>query len=149
MIGGFIISATSPKTWSSERSASSWPTSACPASWPIHVLELYDSTGADRTKRQLDIAPSRPSPSMQPSNPAESVIAMTLPAGSYTAVLRAATTVPATRCARSMISRRATPMSPQHIHPGMVGTGDDVMIGGPILGGQNPQRFLSARWDLP
>jgi hypothetical protein len=108
------------------------------------VLGLYDAAGTlveennDWTSLPPGLVPSE----LQPTNPLESVIVRTLLPGNYTAVLRSADSTignalvelydldPGNSRVRNMSTR------------GEVGVGENVMIGGFIVGGSAPAKLL-------
>jgi hypothetical protein len=108
------------------------------------VLELYNSSGTivAQNDNWTSLPPGTVPDELQPANPAESVIVATLPADSYTAVLRSANG--ATGNALGELydldpnSSRVMNISTR----GQVGTGDDVMIGGFIVGGAAPAKVI-------
>ncbi len=108
------------------------------------VLELYDSTGDQigQNDNWTSLPPGTVPAKLQPSNVAESVIVTTLPPGSYTAALRGANN--SSRNALCELYDLAPDNSEvRNISTrGLVGIGDDVMIGGLILGGSEPTKVL-------
>ena len=144
MIGGFIISGDVGKDVVIRALGPSLADFGVRRVLADPVLELYDSTGDQigQNDNWTSLPPGTVPAELQPSNAAESVIATTLPPGSYTAVLRGANNssgnalcelydlAPGNSDVRNISTR------------GLVGTGDDVMIGGLILGGSEPTKVL-------
>ena len=144
MIGGFIVSGETDKTVVLRAIGPSLAKAGVKGALVDPLLELYDSGGTliaqndNWNSLPLEEVPS----GFEPADPNESLITATLPAGSYTAVLRGvngATGValcelydlaPDNASVRN-ISTRA-----------LVGTGDDVLIGGFIIGGEDPTKVM-------
>ena len=111
---------------------------------PDPTLEVYDSDGVlVQQNDNWTTLPSGAVPAgLKPSNPAEAVVVASLAPGSYTAVLRSADGTegnalcelydlsPGNSAVRNISTR------------GQVGTGDDVMIGGFIIGGTTPAKIM-------
>jgi hypothetical protein len=144
LIGGFIVSGDSGKSVLIRALGPSLADLGVKAVLADPVLELYDSTGRliAQNDNWTSLPPGTVPPEVQPSNPAEAVIATNLPPGSYTSVLRSADgstgnalcelydLEPGNSSVRNMSTR------------GEVGTGDDVMIGGFIVGGTTPAKVI-------
>ena len=144
MIGGFIISGDVDKNVVIRALGPSLTKFGVHRVLADPELELYDSTGTQigQNDNWTSLPPDTVPVELQPSNGAESVIATTLPPGSYTAVLRGVNDssgnalcevydlAPGSSDVRNISTR------------GLVGTGDDVMIGGLILGGSAPTKVL-------
>ena len=83
MIGGFIIAGDVGKDVVIRALGPSLASFGVPRVLADPVLELYDSTGAQIAQNDnwTSLPPGTVPADLQPSNPAESVIAMTLPAG--------------------------------------------------------------------
>jgi len=144
MIGGFIVSGETDKTVVLRAIGRSLVKAGIKGALVDPLLELYDSGGI--LVAQNDNWTSLPAGSVpsgfEPTDPNESLITATLPPGSYTAVVRGvdgATGValceiydlaPDSSSVRN-ISTRA-----------LVGTGDDVLIGGFIIGGEDPTKVM-------
>ena len=108
------------------------------------ALELYDSDG--RLIQQNDNWTTLPSGTvpagLRPPNPAEAVIVVSLAPGSYTAVLRGADgTEGNALCELYDLSPDNSTVSNISTR-GEAGTGDDVMIGGFIIGGTTPAKIM-------
>ncbi len=144
MIGGFIISGDVGKDVVIRALGPSLTKFGVSRVLADPLLELYDSTGAqiEQNDNWTSLPPGTVPVELQPSNTAESVIVTTLPPGSYTAVLRGVNDssgnalcelydlTPGNSDVRNISTR------------GLVGTGDDVMIGGLIVGGSEPTKVL-------
>ena len=144
MIGGFIISGDADKDIVIRALGPSLADYGVSRVLADPVLELYDATGTQIAQNDnwTSLPPDTVPPDLQPSNSTESVIATTLPPGSYTAVLRGANDSSGNALCelydltpgKSTVSNIST--------RGMVGSGDDVMIGGFIVGGSEPTKVL-------
>ena len=144
MIGGFIIEGDSNKDVLFRALGPSLASVGVPRVLADPTLEVYDSTGT--LINQNDNWTTLPSGTVpagfEPSNPAEAVVVASLAPGSYTAVLRGADGTegnalcelydlsPGNSTVRNISTR------------GEVGTGDDVMIGGFIIGGTTPAKIM-------
>jgi hypothetical protein len=136
LIGGFIIQGPTPKNVIIRAIGPSLP---LPGALQDPFLELHDGTGAAiatndnwRSTQMVDIQAS----SLAPSNDAESAIVATLDPGAYTAVVRGAnnTTGIAVVEAYDLDADRTSKLA-NIATRGSIQTGDNVMIGGFILGG--------------
>jgi len=144
MIGGFIISGETDKTVVLRAIGPSLVKAGVKGALADPVLELYDSGGILIAQNDnWNSLPLGDVPSgFEPADPNESLITATLPAGSYTAVVRGVNgdtgvalcelydLAPDNSSVRN-ISTRA-----------LVGTGDDVLIGGFIIGGDDPTKVM-------
>jgi len=144
MIGGFIIDGDSNKDIVFRALGPSLANLGVPRVLADPTLEVYDSTGT--LIKQNDNWTTLPSGTVpvgfEPSSPAEAVVVASLAPGSYTAVLRSADDTegnalcelydlsPGNSAVRNISTR------------GEVGTGDDVMIGGFIIGGTTPAKIM-------
>lgn len=144
LIGGFIVSGDKPKSVVMRGIGPSLARAGVEGVLRNPVLDLYDSTGTlraendDWTSLPADSVPE----GLAPSDPLESFLLVTLRPGSYTVVLRDAEggtgvglfelfDLAATRSKVGNISTR-----------GVVGTGDNAMIAGFIVGGDEPTKVL-------
>jgi hypothetical protein len=144
MIGGFIVEGDSNKDVVFRALGPSLANLGVPQVLADPTLEVYDSTGTLISQNDnWTTLPSGTVPAgLKPSNPAEAVIVASLAPGSYTAVLRSADgtegdallelydLAPGNSTVRNISTR------------GEVGTGDDVMIGGFIIGGTTPAKIM-------
>jgi len=144
MIGGFIIDGSVNKDVVFRALGPSLISRGVKKGLPNPSLELYDSAGTlieqndDWTTLPAGTVPA----GLEPANPAESVIVASLAPGSYTAMLRSVTgaignalcelydLVPGNSSMRNISTR------------GYAGSGDDVMIGGFIVGGVAPSKVM-------
>jgi hypothetical protein len=144
MIGGFIISGDASKDMVFRALGPSLANLGVKHVLTNPSLEVYDSAGAlvaqndDWISLPLGTVPS----GLEPTNPLESVIVDSLAPGAYTVILRSVDgtegnalcelydLVPGNSSVRN-ISTRA-----------QVGTGDDVMIGGFIVGGTSSAKLM-------
>jgi len=136
LIGGFIVQGTTPKKVIIRAIGPSLPLAGA---LQDPFLELHDGTGADiatndnwRSTQAVDMHAS----SLAPSNEAESAIVATLSPGAYTAVVRGSnnTTGIAVVEAYDLDADRSSKLA-NIATRGLIQTGDNVMIGGFILGG--------------
>ena len=144
MIGGFIIDGDSNKDILFRALGPSLANLGVPRVLADPTLEVYDSTGAliSQNDNWTTLPAGTVPASFEPSNPAEAVVVASLPPGSYTAVLRSADGTegnalcelydlsPGNSAVRNISTR------------GEVGTGDNVMIGGFIIGGTTPAKIM-------
>ncbi len=145
MIGGFMITGDTPKSVVIRALGPSLASQGVKGVLADPVLELHDSSGVVIAQNDNYVTPLPDdvvASGLTPPNPAESLIAITLAPGSYTAELRGANG--ATGVALCELydtdpgNSRMTNMSTR----GQVGTGDDVMIGGFIIGGSQPTKVI-------
>ena len=144
MIGGFIIDGDSNKDILFRALGPSLANLGVPRVLADPTLEVYDSTGAliSQNDNWTTLPAGTVPASFEPSNPAEAVVVASLPPGSYTAVLRSADGTegnalcelydlsPGNSAVRNISTR------------GEAGTGDNVMIGGFIIGGTTPAKIM-------
>ena len=145
LIGGFIITGNIAKTLVLRALGPSLADVGVPGVLADPTLALYDSSGAllqENDNWTFPLPPYVVAAGLTPKDPAESLIATTLPPGSYTAVLQGTggfTGIglvelydldPANSRLRDLSSR------------GQVATGDQAMIGGFIIGGTQPTEIL-------
>ena len=144
MIGGFIIEGDTKKDVVFRALGPSLAGLGVKYALLDPTLEVYDSDGAlVQQNDNWTTLPSGTVPAgLKPSNPAEAVIVASLAPGSYTAILRGADGTegnalcelydlsPGNSAVRNISTR------------GEVGTGDDVMIGGFIIGGTNSAKIM-------
>jgi hypothetical protein len=144
MIGGFIVSGETDKTVVLRAIGPSLVKAGVKGALVDPLLELYDSDGIliAQNDNWNSLPPEEVPSGFEPGDPHESLISATLPAGSYTAVLRGVNgdigvalcelydLAPDSGSIRN-ISTRA-----------LVGTGDDVLIGGFIIGGDEPTQVM-------
>ena len=136
LIGGFIVQGPAPKNVIIRAVGPSLP---LPGALQDPFLELHDGTGASittndnwRSTQLVDIYAS----SLAPLNDAESAIVATLNPGAYTAVVRGVnnSTGIAVVEAYDLDADRSSSLA-NIATRGSIQTGDNVMIGGFILGG--------------
>ncbi len=149
MIGGFIVAGDTPKKVLIRGLGPSLPLTGAIED---PVIELHDSTGKIISTNDNWIAQRLAilSTGIPPTSEREAAIVTTLDPGSYTAIVTDARGQPgpslvevydldAQNSAVANISTR-----------GEVGTGSDVMIGGFIIGGDQPGASPGARpWSIP
>lgn len=143
-IGGFIITGDVAKKVALRAIGPSLQSANVTEVLSDPVLDLYDSTGnlVAQNDNSSALAPDYIPAGLKPINGLESLIAATLPPGSYTAVLRGSNGSTGVGLfelydldsENSRISNIST--------RGEVGIGSDVMIGGFIIGGEDPTRVV-------
>lgn len=144
MIGGFIITGDVAKKVALRAIGPSLADVGVTDTLVDPVLELYDASGSliAQNDNCASLPPATTPADLMPKNGKESFIAVTLPPGSYTAVLRGANGSAGVGLfelfdldpASSRISNIST--------RGEVGTGSGVMIGGFIIGGGEPTKVV-------
>jgi hypothetical protein len=143
-IGGFIVTGTEVKKVMVRASAPSLSQFGLSGVMVDPVLELHDATGAmiasndNWNSQRLDVMTS----GFAPSNEHESAIVTNLQPGSYTAILRGF------GGSVGVALFELYDIDPQHSQianistRGNVGTGENVMIGGFIVGGDQPTNVI-------
>jgi len=141
MIGGFIVQGPYPKKVLVRGIGPSLPLSATLSN---PVLDLYDSSGKllasndDWTSDRLNILASQ----LAPSSAREAAISMTLQPGAYTAVVRDSNAQSGLALVEVYDLDPESSLLANISTRGKVETGDDVMIGGFIVGGADATRVL-------
>jgi hypothetical protein len=144
MIGGFIIEGDANKDVVLRALGPSLKALGAKRIVPDPSLEVYESAGTliQQNDNWTTLPPGTVPPGLEPTNPTESVIVTTLAPGSYTAIVRSVDgtegnalfelydLVPGNSSVRNISTR------------GEAGTGDDVMIGGFIIGGTAPAKVM-------
>jgi len=144
MIGGFIVTGEVPKKVALRAIGPSLAGSGLSDFLADPVLELYDSTGD--LIAQNDNCSSLPANSipanLKPTNGLESFISTTLSPGSYTAVLKSVDNTSGVALFElydlDPTSSRISNISTR----GEVESGNDIMIGGFIVGGNDPTKVI-------
>jgi hypothetical protein len=110
------------------------------------VIDLYDSTGKllAENNNWRDETSNSSLGVLTPTNNSESVLIRSLPAGAYTVTLRGNDGGMGVGLVEIYLTWRKSPYSElaNLSSRGLVGTGDNVMIGGFIVGGTGPARYL-------
>ena len=144
MIGGFIITGDTAKKVVMRAIGPSLVDVGVPNALSDPVLELYDSTG--RLMAQNDdcssLPPSLIPDGLKPPNGKESLITATLPAGAYTGVLRGVNGASGVGLFELFDLDQASSRLSNISTRGDVGLGNDVMIGGFIIGGDEPTKVI-------
>ena len=144
MIGGFIVSGETDKTVVLRAIGPSLVKAGVKGALVDPLLELYGSDGTLIAQNDnWNSLPQEEVPSgFEPAEPNESLIMVTLPAGSYTAVLRGVNgTTGVALC--ELYDLAPDNASVRNISTrALVGTGDDVLIGGFIIGGEDPTKVM-------
>ena len=144
LIGGFIIEGDSDKDVVFRALGPSLAALGVNRALANPSLEVYDSTGAliQQNDDWTTLPPGTVPAELEPPSPVEAVIVTSLAPGGYTAILRSADGTegkalfelydvdPGHSSVRNISTR------------GTAGTGDDVMIGGFIVGGTAPARVM-------
>ncbi len=144
MIGGFILTGHAPKKVALRAIGPSLTNAGVSDTLADPTLQLYDSTGTLVAENDncSSLPPNSIPADLKPLDGHESFISVTLPPGSYTSVLSGANGTSGIGLfelydldpASSRISNIST--------RGDVGTGNDVMIGGFIIGGLDPTKVV-------
>jgi len=144
MIGGFIISGSANKKIVIRALGPSLADRGVKTVLDDPMLQLYDSTGQmiAANDNWTSLPPNAIPVELEPTNPAESVIARTLPPGSYTAVLQGANNSAGNALCELFDLEPANSSVLNISTRGQVGSGDDVMIGGFIVGGTDPSKII-------
>jgi hypothetical protein len=139
LIGGFIISGTEPKKIIVRGLGPSLAAFNVPGFLADPVLELYDSAGqllAKNDNWKQDQQTEIENTGVAPTNDLESAIVRTLPPGNYTAIVRGQSDGIGTGLVEVYdLAQGADSHAVNVSTRGFVGTGDNVMIGGFIVGG--------------
>jgi len=144
LIGGFIVSGTEPKKIIVRAIGPSLPV---PGKLANPTLELYDAAGLLlsnddwKTTQQAEIQATN----IPPPNDLESAIIATLPAdnSAYTAIVRGANNATGVGLIEVYDLDRTVGSKLANISTrGLVQTGDNVMIGGLIVAGADPQEVI-------
>ncbi len=144
LIGGFIITGTQPKTVILRAIGPSLPLAGAMAD---PALELHDSAGTliasndnwmDAPNKQAIIDSTIP-----PTNNLESAILMSLLPGSYTAIVSGVNNTTGVALVEAYDLDQTADSKLANISTrGLVGTGDNVLIGGFIVLGIDPQEVI-------
>ena len=144
LIGGFILTGDADKNVLIRALGPSLAGAGVPKVLRNPEVELYDSSGTllEQNTDWTTLPPGTVPVELQPTDPLEAVISASLPPGSYTAVLRGeGGTTGVALCELYDLSPAAS--SVRNISTrGEVGLGDDVMIGGFIIGGTAPTQVI-------
>lgn len=150
VIDGFVVTGNGRKTVIVRAIGPSLAHAGISAAVADPMLEIHDSSGAViatndnwRDTQEKEFAPGGPYADLQPTDDRESAIAITLQPGAYTAVVRAKngrTGVALAEVYDYSGGRRAklANMSTR----GLIRSGDDVLIGGLIIGGDLSTKLI-------
>ena len=149
LIGGFIVRGIGPKKMIVRGMGPSLSAKGVPGVLQDPTLELHDSTGAtilsndnwqDDAKKAAEIQAT----GLAPGDPHESAIVATLDPGSYTAVLRGANNTIGVGLveAYDLDDQPAASELANVSTRGRVETGDNVIIGGYIVGAPEPAKLI-------
>jgi hypothetical protein len=144
MIGGFIISGQSDKQIVLRAIGPSLTALGVEGALADPLLEVYDSTGSVIAENDdwTSLPPESIPDGFAPTDPKESLIVQTLPAGAYTAILKGADGSPGVAlCELYDLDPNSSTVSNLSTR-GQVGTGDDVLIGGFIISGEDPTKVI-------
>ena len=147
LIGGFIVTGTQSKNVI-VRAIGPSLSASFPGTLADPVLELHDSTGgliASNDNWRSDQEAEIIATTIPPSNDLESAIVATLPANNsaYTAIVRGVNNGTGIGVVEAYDLDRTVDSKLANISTrGLVQTGDNVMIGGLIVLGQNPLRVI-------
>ncbi len=140
MIGGFIIGGDVDKPVVIRAIGPSLLNMGVKGALLDPILEVYNSSGAiiAQNDNWTSLPPETIPDGLAPASPYESLVSTSLPAGNYTAVLRG------TDGSSGVALVELYDLDPQKSSVrnistrGLVGIGDDVLIGGFIVAGQTP-----------
>ena len=141
MIGGFILQGPKPKKILVRGIGPSLPITGAMSN---PVLDLYDSSGTllasndNWISNRIGILQTQAAPSSE----RESAIVRTLQPGAYTAVVRDARDQPGLALVEVYDLDAKDSLLANISTRGKVGTGDNAMIGGFIIGGKDPTKVL-------
>ena len=144
MIGGFIIEGDSDKDVVFRALGPSLTARGVNRALANPSLEVYDSTGAliQQNDDWTTLPPGTVPAELEPPSPVEAVIVTSLAPGGYTAILRSADGTEG-KALFELYDLDPGHSSVRNISTrGTAGTGDDVMIGGFIVGGTAPARVM-------
>jgi len=149
LIGGFIVNGVGPKKMIVRGIGPSLAAKGVPGVLQDPTLELHDSTGAivlsnDNWQDDSTQAAEITATGIAPGDPHESAIVATLDPGSYTAVLRGANSTTGVGLveAYDLDDQPAASELANVSTRGRVETGDDVIIGGYIVGAPEPAKLI-------
>lgn len=145
LIGGFIITGKTPKDVVLRGLGPSLTDLHVSGALSDPVLDLYDSSGkliAENDNWQSPAAPEVAAAGLTPTNPNESLIATSLPPGSYTAVLHGAGDASGVGLLELYDLDPASSHMSNISSRGEVSAGEGAMIGGFINGGSQPTTVL-------
>jgi len=140
MIGGFIIGGSAAKPVAIRAIGPSLLDLGIKGALLDPTLEVYNSSGViiAQNDNWTSLPPESIPDGLAPTNSYESLVSTSLPPGNYTAVLRG-TDGSAGVALVELYDLDAAKSSVRNISTrGLVGTGDDVLIGGFIVAGQSP-----------
>ena len=141
MIGGFIVQGTKLKKVAIRGIGPSLPITGAMAN---PVLDLYDSSGRrlasndNWTSTRINILGTL----LAPSSPRESALSMTLAPGAYTTIVRDLNNQPGLALVEVYDIDAKNSRLANISTRGKVGTGDNVLIGGFIVGGADPTKVV-------
>ena len=144
MIGGFIVSGDADKTVVLRAIGPSLVSAGVKGALIDPLLELYDSGGIliAQNDNWNSLPPESVPSGFELADPNESIISATLPPGIYTAVLRGVNGATGVALCE-LYDLAPDKASIRNISTrGVVGTGDDVLIGGFIIGGDESTRVM-------
>jgi hypothetical protein len=144
LIGGFIVSGDTDKAVVLRASGPSLINAGVEGALADPLLELYDSSGTliAQNDNWSSLPPESVPSGFEPADPKESLIAVTLPPGNYTAVLRGVNGATGVAlCELYDLAPDSSSVSNISTR-GLVGTGDDVLIGGFIIGGEESTQVI-------
>jgi acetyl esterase/lipase len=144
MIGGFIITGDMAKKVVLRAIGPSLASVGVPNALSDPVLELYDSAGRLIAQNNdcSSIPPSLIPDGLQPPNGKESLITATLPPGAYTGILRGVDGASGVGLFELFDLDQASSRLSNISTRGDVGLGNDVMIGGFIIGGDEATKVI-------
>ena len=146
LIGGFIIQGDVVKTVILRAIGPSLSNSGLHGALQDPQMELYDSTGTllesnDNWQQSLDMSEIIDS-GLAPSDPREAAIFARLAPGNYTAIISGVNATTGIGLVESYTLDKNASHAANMSTRGRVGVGDEVLIGGFIVGGQTTKRII-------
>ncbi len=145
MIGGFIVQGSAPKTLVLRAIGPSLTAAGVVGALADPVLEIRDATGgliASNDSWNQTGGASFSALGLAPADAREAALILTLPAGSYSAVVHGKGNNRGIALFELYNLERSTGSVANISTRGKVETGDDVLIGGFIIGGSTPTKVI-------
>lgn len=145
MIGGFIVRGSTPKTLVLRAIGPSLTAAGVDGAMQDPILDIRDATGAlvatNDNWNEAD-GPALVALGLSPTDDREAALVLTLPAGSYSAVVHGKGSSRGVALFELYNLEHSQGSVANISTRGQVGTGDDVMIGGFIIGGTAPTKVI-------
>lgn len=145
MIGGFIVQGSTPKTLVLRAIGPSLAAAGIDGAIQDPILDVRDATGAliatNDSWSEVD-APALVALGLAPTDAREAALVVTLPPGSYSALVHGKGSSRGVALFELYNLEHSQGSVANISTRGRVGTGDDVMIGGFIIGGAAPTKVI-------